>query len=253
MYATGTVECISPAFDRLVLNDTLRDANLATYHHVVPDMYFTVAFNLTGGNLLRWFRDEFGQSEALEAERTGRSVYDHLLDSIPDAPTDVLVLPHFVATGTPHFDVSPTGAVINLSLATTRGEFIKSLLEGVTYEMRLNVDILHRAGVEINELRAIGGGAKSPAWMQIKADIMNLPIVAMDVSEAAGMGAALLAAVGGGGIDSIAAGVSTWVRPRDVFEPDPRRAEAYAERYGVYGELYATLKPLGLSIGRWTA
>jgi len=128
MYATGTVECISPAFDRLLLNQTLRDANLATYHHVVPGLYFTVAFNLTGGNLLRWFRDEFGRVEALAAQDSGRSVYDYLLDQIPHEPTSVLVLPHFVATGTPHFDVAPTGAIVNLGLSTTRGEFIKSLL-----------------------------------------------------------------------------------------------------------------------------
>ena len=251
MYATGTVECISPAFDRLLLNHTLRDANLATYHHVVPGLYFTVAFNLTGGNLLRWFRDEFGRMETLAAQDSGRGVYDLLLEQIPDEPTRVLVLPHFVATGTPHFDVAPTGAIVNLSLSTTRGEFIRALLEGVTYEMRLNVDILHQAGVDIGELRAIGGGAKSPAWMQIKADIMRLPIVAMNVSEAAGMGAAMLAAVGCGHIESLEAAVETWVRPDRVFEPVPDRAQAYEDRYAVYRELYTTLKPLGQMIAAW--
>ncbi len=253
MYATGTVECISPAFDRLVLNDTLRDANLATYHHVVPGLYFTVAFNLTGGNLLRWFRDEFGVEETRLAHEGGRSVYDLLLEQIPDQPTSVLVLPHFVATGTPYFDTAPTGALIGLSLATTRGEFIKALLEGVTYEMRLNVNILRKAGVGIAELRAIGGGAKSAAWMQIKADIMDIPIVSMNVSEAAGMGAAMLAAVGSGAIETIDEAVEEWVHPQRVFEPERNRARLYEERFAVYRELYHALRPLGTEMARWSA
>ena len=253
MYATGTVECISPAFDRLLLNDTLRDANLATYHHVVPGLYFTVAFNLTGGNLLRWFRDEFGREETRQAEQSDRGVYDLLLDQIPAEPTGILVLPHFVATGTPYFDIAPTGAIVGLKLTTTRGEVIKSLLEGVTYEMRLNVDILRKAGVAISELRAIGGGAKSDVWLQIKADIMDIPIVSMNVSEAAGLGAAMLAAVGSGAIETIDEAVEEWVHPRRVFEPEENRARLYEERFAVYSELYHTLKPLGTEVARWSS
>jgi xylulokinase len=211
-----------------------------------------VAFNLTGGNLLRWFRDEFGQVESTEARESGRDVYDLLLSQIPPGPTGILVLPHFVATGTPHFDTAPTGAVIGLDLATTRGEFIRALLEGVTYEMRLNVDILREAGVGISELRAIGGGAKSEAWMQIKADIMDIPIVSMDVSEAASLGAALLAAVGSGAIDTIDSGVETWARPKRVYRPDAGRTRAYEERYDVYRQVYGALKPLGIRISAWS-
>jgi len=118
--------------------------------------------------------------------------------------------------------------------------------------MRLNVDILNRAGVDIGELRAIGGGAKSPAWMQIKADIMGLPIVAMNVSEAAGLGAAMLAAVGSGQIDSLESAVESWVRPDRVFDPDPGRTRIYQDRYAVYRQLYTTLKPLGQMIADWS-
>jgi xylulokinase len=252
MYATGTTECISPTFDALLLNHTLRDANLATYPHVVPGLYFTVAFNLTGGNLLRWFRDEFGRAEMQQVQGTERSAYDLLLESIPSKPTGVLVLPHFVATGTPHFDTAPTSGILGLTLASTRGEFIRALLEGVTYEMRLNVDILDEAGVQISELRAIGGGARSAAWMQIKADIVNIPIVSMNVSEAAGLGAALLSAVGSGAIDSVESGVDAWVRPSRVFEPSGEGVRAYSERYAVYRDLYTTLRPLGRRMGKWT-
>lgn len=251
MYATGTSECISPAFGELLLNDTLRDANLATYHHVVPGLYFTVAFNLTGGNLFRWFRDQFGQDEVRRAQEQGADPYDMLMRQIPGEPTSLLVLPHFAATGTPHFDISPVGAILGLELTTQRGEFIKALLEGVTYEMKLNVEILAQAGIEIAELRAIGGGAKSDAWMQIKADIIDKPIVAMEVSEAAGLGAAMLAAVGSGALTSLEEAVAAWVRPKRVFEPSPSTAAAYQERYATYSKLYPALKPLSSEMAQW--
>jgi len=253
MYAMGTSECISPAFDQLLLNDTLRDANLATYHHVVPGLYFTVAFNVTGGSLFRWFRDQFGQEEVRRAREQGADTYDLLVQQIPDAPTSILVLPHFAATGTPHFDLSPVGAILGLKLTTQRGEFIKALLEGITYEMKLNVEILAHAGVEIDELRAIGGGAKSAAWMQIKADIMDKPIVSMAVSEAAGLGAAMLAAVASGALNSIEEAVAAWVHPQRVFEPTRANVALYRERYTTYRKLYDTLKPLGREMATWNS
>ena len=245
MYATGTADCISPAFDRLVLNDTMRDSNLATYPHVVPGLYTTVAFNLTGGNLLRWFRDEFAQDEVRLAKESGVDPYELLLSRIPAEPTSILVLPHFCPTGTPHFDVSPTGAILGLDLSTTKGEFVKSLLEGTTYEMKLNVEILANAGVEINELRAIGGGAKSGVWMQIKADIMDIPIVSLHVSEAACLGAAMLAAVGSGSIESFEVAVKEWVHPNRVYEPSAANVAKYRQRYGIYKRIYDTIEPIG--------
>jgi len=179
-------------------------------------------------------------------------VYDLLLAQIPAEPTSLLVLPHFTPTGTPYFDVSPVSAILGLSLSTHRGQFIKALLEGVTYEMRLNLDILAEAGVPVGELCAIGGGAKSEAWMQIKADIMGVPIVSLNVSEAACLGAALLAAVGSGAIASIPAATTEWVHPRRVFDPAPANAMRYSERYSVYRRLYDTLKPIGQELNRLT-
>lgn len=250
MYATGTVECISPAFANLLLSNDLRDANLATYPHVVEGLYTTVAFNLTGGNLLRWFRDEFGAEECREAQEKGVDPYELLLAGLPVDPTQLLVLPYFVATGTPYFDVEPTSAVLGMTLNTRRGEVIKALLEGVSYEMRFNLELLAKAGVTVRELRAIGGGAKSDVWMQIKADVMGVPIVSLNVSEAGSLGCAMLAALGCGAIDSLATAVDQWVRPVRRFEPAADRAEKYRQRYQIYRQLYPTIKPLGAQLTR---
>ena len=171
--------------------------------------------------------------------------YKLILRQVPGTPTNILVLPYFAATGTPHFDSSPAGAIIGLHLTTSRGQMIRALLEGVTYEMKLNVEILASAGIEIKELRAIGGGAKSDIWMQIKSDIIGLPIVSLSISEAACLGAAMLAAVGCNEIPSIRDAVKLWVRPNKVFEPSKKNVALYNKRYDIYKNLYETIKPIG--------
>jgi len=139
-------------------------------------MYTTVAFSLTGGNLLRWFRDEWGQPEVEEAARSGSDPYDLLTKHMAAEPTDLLVLPYFTPSGTPYFDAKVPGAVLGLRLTTKRGEVLRALLEGVALEMRLNVDILEQAGLHVREFRAIGGGARSGALTQLKADVLGRPI-----------------------------------------------------------------------------
>lgn len=250
IYATGTVECISPAFNKLLLNDTLRESNLATYPHVVEGLYTTVAFNFTGGNLLRWFRDEFGGEEVRLARENSQDPYELILQQVPSEPTNIMVLPHFVTTGTPHFDSSATGAILGLKLTTSRGEVIRALLEGVTYEMRLNVEILAQAGIEIKQLRAIGGGAKSDIWMQIKSDIIGLPIVSLNINEAACLGAAILAAVGCRSVSSIKDAAKLWVRPSKVFEPFKKNVALYNQRYDIYRNIYNTIKPISSKLAK---
>ncbi|NIQ06359.1 MAG: hypothetical protein GWO20_11745, partial [Candidatus Korarchaeota archaeon] len=85
-------------------------------------------------------------------------------------PPGLLVLPYFTPSGTPFFDTETKGAIFGLRLSTRRGEFIRALLEGVAFEMRLNLEILENSGYKINELRSVGGGAKSAIWTQLKAD-----------------------------------------------------------------------------------
>ncbi len=142
MYATGTVECITPAFPKAVFTEELRKNNLCTYDHTVAGMYATVAFSLTGGNILKWFRDQFGADELAQARKTGVNAYELLLKAAGDKPCDLLVLPYFTPSGTPYFDMQTKGAIMGLRLSTTRGQIIRALLEGIALEMRLNLDIL---------------------------------------------------------------------------------------------------------------
>jgi len=241
MYATGTVECICPAFDRPIFADNLFQSNLCTYDYTLPGMYTTVAFSLTGGNLLRWVRDQWGRAEVEDPKRTGADAYDLILRRLASEPTDLVVLPYFTPSGTPYFDAEVPGAILGLRLTTTRGEVIRALLEGVALEMRLNVDILARAGLDIQEFRAIGGGAKNQTLTQLKADVLGRPITTLAVTEAGCLGVALLACAAHTGARPQEL-VATWVKPTSVVEPDARRAKQYEEKFAAYKELYPAVK-----------
>jgi xylulokinase len=242
MYATGTVECFCPMFDKLTLDPRLMKNNLCCYDFTVAGKYTTVAYSLTGGNILKWFRDEFGQQEKLEATQSGKDVYTLLLKQMPSAPTDLLVLPYFSPTGTPHFDTQASGAILGLKLTTRRGEILKALLEGVALEMRLNLELMEQSGMQIKSFAATGGGTRNETWVQMKADILNRPIKVMGISETGCYGAAMIAQSASEKIP-----VTEIIKKNETctktFHPDPENAKRYSEKYSVYKELYRGLKP----------
>lgn len=242
-YAIGTVVCVTPALERFVANRALREANLAVYPHVTPNTYTTVAYNLTGGSALRWLRDNLFPDVARSAHDEGLDPYDRLIELASPSPAPLVLLPHFGPTGTPHNNALATGVLAGITLSTDRAEIVRAVLEGVAYEMRWNLDILAASDVPVAELRAIGGGSRSPVWMQITADILGVPLTSMRVSEATCMGAALLAGSALGVLDAAQA-AAQWARPSRTFAPQPDVAPAYADRFEVYKALYRALEPI---------
>jgi xylulokinase len=244
MDSTGTVECVAAGSRELVLKKELLESNLPSAPHTVPGMYLVLGYSSTGGGLLRWYRDHFGAAEQQEAAQTGRDVYDLILERAVEGPSPVLILPHFVGSGTPWMDPASKGAILGLDLSTTRGQVIKGILDSVTYEVKLSLDVMERAGIAVRELRAIGGGAKSPRWLQTKADIFGKPVMAMDVSEAACLGVAILAGVGTQVFSSIADGVARMVRVKRVYEPDMGMHARYMEKARIFAQIYPALAEL---------
>lgn len=242
MYATGTVECITPAFRKRVVHPNLLVNNIACYPHVVPGLFVALTFNFTGGSLLKWYRDTFARTERVLAESQGKDVYDLILAEAPKDPTSLFILPHFTATGSPHFDTESKGVIAGLRLSTTRGEIVRAVLEGVTYEMALNAHILGKCGAEIDSFRAIGGGAKSSTWMQLKADLLGKPVHAMRVSEAVCLGAAILAGTATGCYRSARSASLELSRIERTYRPEAKKAAVYRERFALYRELYPALK-----------
>ena len=244
MDSTGTAEVVEVGLDAPVLNETLYQGDISVYAHVVPDLYLAMALNHSGGLVLRWFRDTLGQTEMREAQASGHDAYELLLrDASPD-PTSLLLLPDFAGSGTPTFDTGSKGAILGLTFSTDKTELAKAILEGLTFELRLNLDLLKEGGVKIDQLRAIGGGARSELWLQLKADICGIPVVVPRITEAASWGAALLAGMAAGIFSSAAEAAEEMLQLDRRFDPNPQRMALYEERYALYQEVYPALRDL---------
>ena len=242
MDATGTVECIAPAITEPILTQKMIDGNFCCYPHTVSGLFVTLGFVSSGGVILRWFRDNFAQTEAAQAKADGQDVYDLLISTMPNEPSPIMLLPHFTGSGTPTLDLNAKGAILGLTLQTTKADIIKAILEGISFEIRHNLNLLESAGVEINEIRAIGGGAKSSSWLQLKADIFGKPVVALDVSEGVSMGAAILAGTAIGIYKDTREAVEMLIKPMRTYHPNSKKQEFYLHRMESYSQFYEAIK-----------
>jgi xylulokinase len=240
----GTTECITPAFDHAVISKRMAASGFACVPHVKKDMYVTYAFNFTSGSLLRWFRDNFGSEFRTEAERTGKNIYELLINKATQGPSGLYLLPHFAGAATPYMDPEAKGAIIGLKIDHGKADLIKAILEGITYEMMVNLEHLKDAGIEVNELRAVGGMAKSEVFLQLKADMIGKRIVSLNVSEAGTLGVAMLAGTASGVYPSLDAAVEKLVKVKKVFLPNEQQHEIYLEKYQTYTRIYPAVKEI---------
>jgi len=170
------------------------------------------------------------------------SVYAMLDQEAFSEPTGLLVLPHFDGAGTPYMDPAAVGAIVGINIGTTSAQIYRSLLEGVAYEMRYNLECMERTGIQVRELTAAGGGSVSRLWLQIKADIFRRPIRTLRISEAGTLAAAMLAGQAAGVYESCVQAANQLISEKESFVPDPAAAAAYDEHYDRYKRLYAALR-----------
>jgi xylulokinase len=244
MVSTGTAEVVEVAMASPALNETLYQGNLSVYSHVIDGLYLSMTINHSGGLLLRWFRDTFGQLEIETAAGSGSDAYDLLLENAPEEPTGLLVLPHFAGAGSPSFDTRSKGAILGLTFAHGKAHFARAILEGTTYELRLNLDVLKEGGVPIGELRALGGGARSPLWLQMKADITGITVAVPRVTEAASWGAAILAGTAAACFSSASEVAESCLSIESHYQPDPRCSVRYEQLYQTYRLVHLALAPI---------
>lgn len=242
--STGTAEVVEVVLASPVLSSELYEGNISVYRHVVPGLYLAMTLNHSGGLTLRWFRDGFCEPQLLRAAETGEDAYDLMLVDASPEPTGLLVLPHFSGSGTPTFDTASKGAILGLTFATSRSDIARAIIEGLTYELRLNLDLLRAGGVHIDVLRAIGGGARSKSWLQLKADITGIPVMTPRITEAAAFGAALLAGAGVGLYASAAEAAVRFLQLTETYTPDPERHAAYSRLFELYRGLYPAVAPI---------
>ena len=141
-------------------------------------------------------------------------------------------------------DAQARGAMVGMTLSTDRKSFIKALLEGVCLDLRLNLESLEQAGVEVSRLRATGGGSKSPYWLQLKADITGREVVTINVVESGCQAGAILGGVATGVYDSVAQAVEQLVSEQTVYEPRAQMHESYQHYFGLYKQLWPAVREI---------
>jgi xylulokinase len=238
-YSMGTFICITPMFSQRREAAVMIERGLNTEHHAVPGKYASFIYN-QGGSLVKWYRDTFATAERQQAEEAGQDIYATLIAEMPERPSHTMVLPHFTTTGPPQFVADSSGAIVGLRLETSRGDILKGILEGATFYLKECVESLPPTRIKITDFRAVGGGSKSDAWVQLSADVMGRPFVRPKITEAGALGAAIMAGVGSGAFASYESGVEAMVSLERTFEPDPKNHALYAGRF----ERYKILWPL---------
>ena len=150
--------------------------------------------------------------------------------------------PHLAGAGCPNVNTRARGVFWGATLGHHRGHFVRAIMESVAFMVRGNLELLTDLGAEIREVRCLGGAARSDLWLQIKADMLGIPVERPECSDASSLGAAMLAAAGAGTFDDVGQASEAWYRPSRVFDPDLKRHKIYegvVERYlALYESLY---------------
>lgn len=217
-----------------------------TYAHVIPGLWYTVSATNTAASAERWFRDTFCQYEVEQAVGEGRSVYEllHAL-AAPIAPgaEGLMFHPYLLGERSPYWDANLRGSFTGATMRHGKGHFVRALLEGVAWSLRDCFRTIEEMGLAVDEIRLIGGGAKSDLWAQILADVFARPIVRPEGADAS-FGSALLAGVGIGLFSSPAEAVRQCTQVRDALQPNPASVALYAELFPLYCRIHDVLAPV---------
>lgn len=231
----GTVECLTPVYDGVPDIDAMYRGYYSIVPYVVPGRYVAYAFSYTGGALIQWCVETLAKGETNESMERAYG---------KDEPTGLLVLPHFAGAATPYMDTGSKGAILGMTTATTVPELYRACMEGVVYEMMVNYEALQGSGIRFTRLHATGGGAKSKAWMQMKADVLNLPITALKTVDAGTVGCAMLTGIAIGRFQDLSDAAAHMVEETETYHPRPEMHEKYMMIYERYRGVYNAVRPL---------
>jgi D-xylulose kinase len=236
---TGAALAICATIDEPLLDPEDR---IPCHYHAIRNKYYLLPWCQTAGMALKWFRDEFYQYE--KEKGLAYKLMDDAAASVSPGSDGLLMLPHLMGAVCPEFNPNARGCYFGFSLSTTRAHFIRALLEAVAFMLRKNLEILEELGVEIREIRAIGGGARSELWNRIKADATGKSLSTVRTSETACLGAAILAGMGVSTFPSFDVACERMVQIKDRIFPNEKNLALYRAAYEKYIKLYEALEPL---------
>jgi FGGY-family pentulose kinase len=214
---------------------------------MIPGQYTVEAGQASTGSVVAWFKNRLARNLVAEAERRGVDPYDILTQLARDVPIGsdgLVVLDYFQGNRTPHTDPLTRGMIWGLSLSHGPGHVFRAIMEGICYGTENILRTFRSRDLEPRSIVASGGPAKSDLWMQMHADVSNVPISFARVSEGPVLGSAMLAAVGAGIYPDIPAAAEHMVHIERTIEPDRSRHEEYGFYMDKYVETYPRMKDL---------
>ena len=216
-----------------------------TFCHSVRNKWHTMGVMLSAGGSLKWFKDNLSKKEIEEAKKKKVDPYDVMLkevEKIKPGAENLIFLPYLAGERTPHLDPYARGVFFGLGIYHKKSHLIRSILEGVSFGLRDSIEIMKILKIPIRQVRVTGGGARSLVWLQILADICNLEMVTVNVSEGAAFGVALLAGVGTRVYSDIKQVCRNVIKITNKIKPDLRNVKIYDEYYKMYKRMYLNLK-----------
>jgi xylulokinase len=209
-----------------------------TFCHAIPNRWHNTGVTQAAGLSFRWFRDNFAANES----------YDELVEQaskISAGADGLLWTPYLMGERTPHLDPEARAALAGLTASHTRGHLVRAVLEGVTFSLQESFAIFAEMGVPVTGVRLGGGGAKSPLWRQIQADVYGHTVEIVEAEEGAAYGAALLAGVGAGAWPTVDAACTAIVKVSRRVPPRPDAVAALRTVYADWRRIYPALKGIG--------
>lgn len=241
--AIGTSGVVFAALDACVADKQPRGA--MSFCHSVPGMWSLFGCTLAAGGSFKWLRDTLFHNEKESCRADGADVYDHmtsLAEKSAPGSGGLCFLPYLNGERTPYPDPNALGVFFGLSYRHGLPEICRSVMEGVTFSLRDSIEILKEYGIQVTEIRASGGGAKSRLWKQMQADIYEASVLTTNLEEGPSAGAAILAAVGSGCFGSVQKACDRIVKVVSRTEPNRKHSEQYNDYYQTYRALYPALK-----------
>jgi xylulokinase len=233
----GTSGVVFAATDRPALDPRGR---VHTFCHAIPGRWHVMGVTQAAGLSLRWFRDTFATNSS-----GARESYDQLTAEaakIPAGSDGLLWTPYLMGERTPHLDSNARGALVGLTASHTRAHVVRAILEGVAFSLRDTFTLFREMNVPVTSIRLGGGGARSPLWRQIQADVFGHAVEIVEAEEGAAYGAAILAGVGAGMWPSVDAACAATVRVASRVTPRPAAVATLNDSYSAFRRIYPSTR-----------
>src|SRR5258707_6919848 len=239
----GTSGVVFAATDRPALDPRGR---VHTFCHAIPGRWHVMGVTQAAGLSLRWFRDTFATSSSGARESYDQLTYEAA--KVPAGSDGLLWTPYLMGERTPYLDSSARGALVGLTASPTRAHVVRAILEGVAFSLRDTFTVFREMNVPVTSIRLGGGGARSPLWRQIQADVYGHAVEIVEAEEGAAYGAALLAGVGAGVWPTVDAACAATVRVASRVNPQPAAVATLNASYSAFRRVYPATREVFISV-----